>query len=314
MRAPSHIEAQECNGKIKYPYCQTSADNFQLISGSRFVSVYYVDLSADFDDDTMNQHHFHRHVIAAHTFCSRCGVHILRAPSSHTNKLEVNTDCLDDFKEIGANTNNYISINTTFHTSTDWMAMGEGKPIREAFKNAKESKRNVQVPTHQPYDQKQTISPWHTNTETTQEKEYEGSIKWKSSELVSQDGTPATNTPSTPISGSCISSTTHDSESTSDATSYHEKYASPFDTAYRLRNDDSHTISGWPVSSPLQSATPTNYEIPRAPRTSTSVENAVKIHSSSLMKDQLKYYMKKHMVSQSRMEKDESSDDEKLNI
>ena len=32
---------------------------------------------------------------AAHTFCKKCGVHILRVPDPNSNALEVNTNCLD---------------------------------------------------------------------------------------------------------------------------------------------------------------------------------------------------------------------------
>ncbi len=65
--------------------------------------MYYVNL-----DDNNNHSHshtpinqnsnHHNSVIAAHTFCSRCGVHILRAPNSHSDMLEINTNCLDEVK------------------------------------------------------------------------------------------------------------------------------------------------------------------------------------------------------------------------
>lgn len=56
------------------------------MSGARYLSVYYVNLAAETKG----------HAIAAHTFCSKCGVHILRAPNSNSDRLEVNTNCLDD--------------------------------------------------------------------------------------------------------------------------------------------------------------------------------------------------------------------------
>ena len=34
-------------------------------------------------------------IIAAFTFCSRCGVHVLHAPSAHSNMIDVNVECLD---------------------------------------------------------------------------------------------------------------------------------------------------------------------------------------------------------------------------
>lgn len=34
--------------------------------------------------------------VGAHSFCSRCGVHILHAPNSHSTALDVNVDCLNE--------------------------------------------------------------------------------------------------------------------------------------------------------------------------------------------------------------------------
>jgi len=117
LRAPSHLSAKDCQGKIRYPHIYTTASNFQLTSGTESLSVYYVRLpshkttnpkppsnninasssssstSSSSDDDESTE----KGNIAAHTFCNRCGVHILRAPDPKSNELEVNTDCLDVF-------------------------------------------------------------------------------------------------------------------------------------------------------------------------------------------------------------------------
>uniref|UniRef100_A0A7S3Q6J0 CENP-V/GFA domain-containing protein n=1 Tax=Chaetoceros debilis TaxID=122233 RepID=A0A7S3Q6J0_9STRA len=97
LKAPKHITAQDCHGKIRYPHHITHAQNFQLVSGTEYLSVYYVNLSQEEHGRYDAQHD--GNLIAAHTFCSRCGVHILRAPNSHSDELEINTNCLDEVRE-----------------------------------------------------------------------------------------------------------------------------------------------------------------------------------------------------------------------
>lgn len=72
-------------GKIQFPHHSTAASNFKLVSGAQYLSVYYVSIPKD-----------NQELVAAHTFCSRCGVHILRAPDPQSNDIEINIDCLDD--------------------------------------------------------------------------------------------------------------------------------------------------------------------------------------------------------------------------
>jgi hypothetical protein len=87
----------DCAGRIRYPHHPTTADKFQLTKGSRHLKMYYVNVrrqltategaGAGGDAST---------VMAAHTFCGRCGVHIVRAPDSNLDALEVNVGCLEE--------------------------------------------------------------------------------------------------------------------------------------------------------------------------------------------------------------------------
>eukprot|EP00557_Chaetoceros_sp_GSL56_P005719 CAMPEP_0176499986 /NCGR_PEP_ID=MMETSP0200_2-20121128/13256_1 /TAXON_ID=947934 /ORGANISM="Chaetoceros sp., Strain GSL56" /LENGTH=360 /DNA_ID=CAMNT_0017898515 /DNA_START=720 /DNA_END=1802 /DNA_ORIENTATION=+ len=107
LKAPTKIVARQDNrGKICHPYYSTTAEKFELLCGTKYLSVYYVNLTPQsFSDRDRNRPHGQSSdpdrnrdevIIAAHTFCSRCGVHIFRAPNSRTDQLDVNVDCLED--------------------------------------------------------------------------------------------------------------------------------------------------------------------------------------------------------------------------
>jgi hypothetical protein len=319
LRAPSHIEARECHGKIKYPHCLSNADDFQLITGTQLLSVYYVELSDDTGcnaSSNSNTQPFDNSIIAAHTFCSRCGVHILRAPNSYTNKLEVNTSCLDDFDgNNDKNLHNFMSINVTIDENKNGMGMGGGKPVEDNFKRPRKhqfqdrrvdddfrsnSMSNSTARSHisRTSTAKQATLPWPVQTTVYEEEDYESNLKWRLSDSMSQASTPATMT-STLIPGSIISSSS-DSGSSSDVDgdglSYDENSVGspPLNTGFTPREDDSISISGWPVASSLQ--TPRHHEMTTASTTSSTASKN-RSRPSSLMKDQLKYYMSKHIAS-----------------
>lgn len=74
------------NGKLKFPRVKTIARHFQLIEGTQHMKMYYLSIEKE----------EHGNVLCAHSFCERCGVHILRAPNSKSDQLEVNALCLDN--------------------------------------------------------------------------------------------------------------------------------------------------------------------------------------------------------------------------
>ncbi len=84
MKAPKQIIAKESRqGRIRYPHYNTTEDQFQLHPESNeYMSIYY----------TKRIHP--KNTIAAHAFCQRCGVHILRAPDSNSFQLQINVNCL----------------------------------------------------------------------------------------------------------------------------------------------------------------------------------------------------------------------------
>lgn len=98
LRAPRVICVNDfpCGGKgkIQYPHLQTVADNFNLTEGTEFLQIYYITLpssKSELDQPKVKL----RDITAAHAFCKRCGVHILRAPDSSSDVLEINSNCLD---------------------------------------------------------------------------------------------------------------------------------------------------------------------------------------------------------------------------
>lgn len=65
------------------------ASDFRIMAGGSNLKMYYVSVPASGSTlgvapDT-----------AAFTFCSRCGVHVLHAPNANSNMLDVNVECLD---------------------------------------------------------------------------------------------------------------------------------------------------------------------------------------------------------------------------
>mmetsp|Transcript_14160 Transcript_14160/g.41548 ORF Transcript_14160/g.41548 Transcript_14160/m.41548 type:complete len:506 (-) Transcript_14160:83-1600(-) len=98
---PRSLPALDCPGKIRYPHHCTKADKFEFLEGSeQHVRVYYVALDNDTKGGTLltgGAQAMTTATVAAHTFCIQCGVHVLRAPDSSTNALEVNANC------VGAN-------------------------------------------------------------------------------------------------------------------------------------------------------------------------------------------------------------------
>mmetsp|Transcript_19201 Transcript_19201/g.27122 ORF Transcript_19201/g.27122 Transcript_19201/m.27122 type:complete len:407 (-) Transcript_19201:248-1468(-) len=80
--APKNFEAKSPRGKIRYPRYRSTATNFRFSQGKEYVQMYY-----DAPENSL---------VAAHAFCSKCGVHILHAPDRSANLLDINVDLLDN--------------------------------------------------------------------------------------------------------------------------------------------------------------------------------------------------------------------------
>ena len=59
--------------------------------------------------------------MAAHTFCGRCGVNLLRAPDSTMDALEVNVGCLER--------DGYATVDVEYYRSDDKVGLGAGAPL-----------------------------------------------------------------------------------------------------------------------------------------------------------------------------------------
>lgn len=80
---PLHFEALKCNCSICEKkgilHCIVPQDRFELQSGADVLTTYRFNTA-----------------IAAHTFCSVCGIHPFYTPRSHPDQVDVNIRCLDD--------------------------------------------------------------------------------------------------------------------------------------------------------------------------------------------------------------------------
>jgi hypothetical protein len=127
LKAPTKIVARQDHrgGKICHPYYATTAEKFELLCGTKYLSVYYVNLTPPPSNDRQQGHSSNRDevIIAAHTFCSRCGVHIFRAPNSRTDQLDVNVDCLEDRCSV---------VDIIVEKDKNGMGMGSGTPCKSA--------------------------------------------------------------------------------------------------------------------------------------------------------------------------------------
>ena len=139
--------------------------------------------------------------------------------------------------------------------------------------------------------------PWPVDSSTFKN-EYEpnGSINWKNIDGMSQASTPATLT-STLVTNSCEDS------STVDGLSYDENDISPpLNNGYSSsQRSENVSISGWPSpTNPLPPITPRNDDRMTPTPNAYGQDSNSKTRPSSMMKDQLKYYMRKHMTPPSR--------------
>jgi len=298
LKAPKTVLAKDCNGKIRYPHCMTSADNFQLMSGTKYLSVYYVNLA-----ETHNGP-----VVAAHTFCSRCGVHILRAPNSNTDKLEVNTNCLEDRNNVKE-----VKVEDDFND----MSLGRGKALESRLR------RQPATPNHGLHVVKDDDSSWMEDDEflRTIEKRQIPSKIYKSDTPGTSETTAASSfllpADSEEASYSDVSSL-HSARSRRSFRSSRSKYSQSNAPHYNRGggmnnlNADTTSISGWAVGSSLRSDSMKNHRnsrrmddgisLPSMPYRDEITQESRNLPSSAVFKDKLKHYMKKHKNSGRRTE------------
>lgn len=89
FHAMTSIEAKDGTGKIHYPHVQVPASDFRFLAGGDELNMYYISVPAATDTKGVEP------LTAAFAFCGRCGCHVLHAPGAHSKTLDVNVDCLD---------------------------------------------------------------------------------------------------------------------------------------------------------------------------------------------------------------------------
>ena len=82
--APRCLTAKDALGKIQYQHTKVPADSFVVVRGKEFLKTYRVATKARMMENSRQ---------GAHAFCSRCGVHVLYAPSKKSSTVEINVNC-----------------------------------------------------------------------------------------------------------------------------------------------------------------------------------------------------------------------------
>jgi len=250
------------------------------------------------------------HVVAAHTFCSRCGVHILRAPNSDTDKLEINTNCLENRSNV-----NVREVKTKGDLNE--MSLGCGKALESRLRSHKVT------PNHGLHVVKDDDSSWMEDEEFIRSIEKrEIPSKIYNSDTPRTSATASASTLVLPADSEDASysdvSSLHSARSRislhSSRSKYSQSYA-PFHTrgSMSVTNADTMSISGWAVGSSLRSDSMGGHlnsrtmddgiSLPSMPyREYQTAREARAALPSAVLKDKLKHYMKKHNSSRRRTE------------
>jgi len=283
LGAPSSPQAYDCNGKIRYPHLRTTEQNFMLTKGTEHLKTYYVrlpSLSHDRKDGPG--------VTAAHAFCTVCGVHILRAPDSRTNSLEINSDCLDTVRS-------HIQV---LKYNGKRNGLGAGKPLFMDDRNrhddlvtdAGEEKRDrtstqlfgEELPLFKGVGNSRTMSKGNV-----------GINKNMPQHSAMGPGTPATTATSGSDSLSGSTAPTNGQFSLSDEDSAENSFG--FDPLHSSANADPG-VDSWSIASSFQQVSRHTPATPSPGRISSASSPAF---SSPILRDQLKHYMKRHIPSPS---------------
>jgi len=224
-------------------------------------------------------------------------VHILRAPNSHSDKLEVNTNLLDDRRDV-----NVVEVREEDYSG---MGLGSGTALENQVNKPREVGGGFGM---SPADHSSSGS----RTSWMEDDDFLESMDRSKSLL--NPGTLATSSSSTPFpGGSCFSieeddlslayddvSTLPDTESSGAPPKSLKLEYSLRSTSSRLQSADSNSISGWGTSSLQSHSMVDGISLPSMPYDERShvSKNSV-LPPSAVMKDQLKYYMKRHLSPRS---------------
>ena len=81
VRAATTVYAVDVPSKVRFPRLSIPVENFEPLTDESIMSLYAVKTAAQ--------------GMGIHTFCSYCGVHVVYAPDTDPNEIQVNVDCLD---------------------------------------------------------------------------------------------------------------------------------------------------------------------------------------------------------------------------
>jgi len=262
FRAPQYINARDGKGKIHYPHIRVIASKFKIVTGEEVLKMYYIQALSDLSNgvDPTN---------AAFSFCSRCGVHMLHAPSSHSSYLDVNVDCLDSDRRRKLN------------FSSGEEDLSTGVPIVDQWREKDDSlDEQSEIDTSRLLLFGQTLSGSIDGSASAEERQYLQE-RWISSTPQSfQKNLPSTWLPETP---STVAASSNESYQTnriqSDIIEDGGIFCGGSDTS-STRQPVSFRESS--VTSKINSTTDDS------PQTSSS-------RTTPMMRDQLKYYISKHV-------------------
>lgn len=198
--------------------------------------------------------------VGAHTFCEQCGVHILHAESPTSDVLHVNVCCVDggNKPKIKWNQRNHLS---------------RGVPVEKQWDEDENDDDNRNFNAWDTQAEESTLPSSYTKLDEspdTLEEVASSDHSWKDPNIA-EPGTPST--VGTAGTDSILSAMRHPS------------LALEQDSA---TSEDSETLPVKPLLPPLNTSLPRPLE---SPSTTTSIT------TTPMMRDQLKYYMSKHLPS-----------------
>jgi len=276
LSAPNHIRAKSSReGKMRFPNCSTTANDFKFTNGTEFLSVYYVKIPIQKCSTRVDAiQALIEKQVAAHTFCSRCGVHILRAPDNRSNALEINTNCLDDFHDDKGDRIDGLKLTVSFDVDIDERGVGSGLAVKNQW--SKDEIDEDEVDTLYDDDSLATNKSLTTNK----------SSKYRPDTPRSQD--------TTITAGDTLFSSSSSVRTSHTTGILYDDDTSRASVLQTMKNSD--TFGSMPPETPTISTPRSTVSSPViVPGGEFTTSNGT---HSLVMREQLKYYMEKHITPQ----------------
>ena len=259
---------------MSFPNCSTTANDFKFTNGTEFLSVYYVNIPIQKCTRVDAIQALIEKQVAAHTFCSRCGVHILRAPDNRSNALEINTNCLDDFHNDKGDRIDDLKLTVSFDADIDGRGVGSGLAVKNQW--SKDENDEDEVDTLYDDDSLATNKSLTTNK----------SSKYRPDTPRSQD--------TTITAGDTLFSSSSSVRTSHTTGILYDDDASRARALQTMKNSD--TFGSMPPETPTLSTPRSTVSSPvMVPGGEFTTCNGT---HSLVMREQLKYYMEKHITPQ----------------